>query len=84
MELTAWLIVLPLAPIASLMAFTIICKLTSLLPQTTRPAPLFAVNAAAASSIPLVSEASLIAGAVTAPPNLANKANAIAAVSDGL
>ena len=58
--------------------------LTSLLPQTTRAAPLLAFNAAAANSIPLFKAASPIAGAVTVPPNLANNANAIAPFSEGL
>ena len=76
--------VLPFAPINSLIAFTIIWILTSLLPQTTKPAPLLAFKAAAAALIPLLNSALPMAGEVTAPPNFANKANATAPVSDGL
>ena len=57
---------------------------TSLLPQTTKAAPLFAFKAAAAVSIPLASFASAMAGAVTATPNLAAKAKATTPVSEGL
>ena len=66
------------------MAFTTICMFTSLLPLTTKPAPLLAFKAATALSIPLLRFASAIAGAVTAPPNFDKMAKATAPVSDGL
>src|SRR4051812_10635698 len=80
----AQLMVVPLAPIAALIAFTITWMFASLLPQTTNAAPLLAFKAATAVSIPLFNFASAIAGAVTATPNLAARAKATAPVSDGL
>ena len=69
---------------ASLIAFTTTWIFTSLLPQTSKAAPLFAFNNAAVFSIPLTSFTSAKAGEVTDPPSLANNASAIAPVSEGL
>ena len=76
--------VVPFAPMASFMAFTIIWMLASLLPHTTKASPFDAFNAAAAASMPFCSLASVRAGAVTAPPNLASNAKATLPVSEGL
>ena len=73
--------VLPFAPTVSLIAFTKICTFTSLLPATTNAAPLCAVNAFAAASIPAFKVAST---PLIVPPFTAfNKPSAIAPISEG-
>ena len=56
--------------------------LGSLLPQTTRPAPLLAINSAAVFLIPSASALGTFAD--VPPPNAPNNAKATAPVSDGL
>ena len=72
----------PLAPIASLIALTIICSCTLLLPDTTKAAPLLAVNVFAAASMPAFNLASVIP--VISPPfTAASKAAATNGNSEG-
>jgi len=56
---------------------------TSLLPDTTKAAPLFAFRSAATFAIPDFNLASAIEGADTEPSNAANIAKATAPVSEG-
>ena len=74
--------VVPFAPMALLIAFTIICSFTLLLPDTTNAAPLFAVKAFAAALIPAFNVASLMP--LISPPFTAlNKAAATKGNSEG-